>query len=102
MSDIFSPWLICNIQRRLVRDKAAIMAELKKFNDAGKATTPGKFLVMPHKRKVEQIDADGQKQKISYDLFDIDNNQTIYDMVDITGLLPQNYKALLDEHRLAA
>lgn len=95
-------WLICNIQRRLVRDKAAIMAELKKFNDAGKATTPGKFLVMPHKRKVEQIDADGQKQKISYDLFDIDNNQTIYDMVDITGLLPQDYKALLDEHRLAA
>lgn len=90
-------WLVCNVQNRLLRNEKQITAELRQWAEAGKADRPGMYLTMPHKRELVLEYDDGQKEKITYDMFDLDNNQTIYDLVDLTGLMPQDYQALLKE-----
>lgn len=93
-------WLICNIQRRLFRNQEQINADLKLLDEANKADIPGRFMAMPKKRTDKNGDADGQGYEIVYDIFDMDHNQTIYDLVDLKGLLPQDYKAMLVESKV--
>ena len=92
----YAVWLICNIQRRLYLDRLQLCKQMRDLASANKADEPGRYMSQPHLRKVMVKDANGQEQEHTFDIFDLDYNQTIYDWVDLTGLLPQDYKVLLD------